>query len=676
MVDMSDALHRLAQKAGLQIDWEDATGEAQRVSDDSLRQVLAALGYPAESDAQIRASLALCERDAAECRFVSADAGQAIALPASWADAGTAEIALESGETLAVRIKGTSLPPLRQTGYHRLLAGDREITLAIAPPRCLGPGELGGGGPGADDPEGRKRPWGTSVQLPSLRDERQGGFGDFGSLLPAVKGFAGAGADALAISPVHALFPADASRFSPYAPSSRLFLNIMFGDPSLVGGQVTPVPQGDLIDWEEAIPRRLSELRGAFVTMDDEVRARVAAWRAQQGEELERHAIFDALFAHHFPDGARGWQDWPKEYHDPSSEAVARFAAKHREDVDFYAFAQWLAAASLDAAQEAAQQGGMGIGLIADLAVGMDGGGSHAWSRREDLLEGLSIGAPPDPLGPQGQDWGLTGFSPRALKQTGFAGFIATLRAALDHAGGVRIDHVLGLGRLWVVPHGASSAQGAYLTYPLADMLRILAIESHRDRAIVIGEDLGTVPEGLRPQLAARNVLGMRVLWFERDEDGGYVPPAKWPEKAAAMTGTHDIVTVAGWWTGRDIDWARRLDRHDPGQSEAEERAAREEDRENLWAALSQSGAASGPQPAADEPERVVDAAASHVARAACELAIVPLEDIVGVTEQPNLPGTIDEHPNWRRRMPADSTALLQRPDIAARIHAIDRIRR
>ncbi|ARU18014.1 4-alpha-glucanotransferase [Croceicoccus marinus] len=663
---MTGALHRLARKAGLQIDWEDATGEAQRVSDDSLRQVLAALGYPAETEAQIGTSLDRCEQDAADCRFVSADAGQAITLPESWADAGAARIVLENGETLSARIVGTALPALRQTGYHRLIAGDRQITLAIAPPRCLGPGDVGT----------RARPWGTSVQLPSLRDERQGGFGDFGSLLPAVEGFAQAGADALAISPVHALFPADPSRFSPYAPSSRLFLNIMFGDPSLVGGQVTPVPQGDLIDWEAAIPRRLAELRRAFDGCSDEIRAKVAAWRADRGEELERHAIFDALFAHHFPDGARGWQDWPQEYHDPSSDAVALFAARHREDVDFYAFAQWLAAASLDAAQDAARRGGMSIGLIADLAVGMDGGGSHAWSRREDMLEGLSIGAPPDPLGPQGQDWGLTGFSPRALKRTGFAGFIATLRAALDHAGGVRIDHVLGLGRLWVVPHGESSANGVYLTLPLSDMLRILAIESHRAGAIVIGEDLGTVPEGLRPQLSARNVLGMRVMWFERGKDGSYVPPAQWPDQAAAMTGTHDIFTVAGWWTGRDIDWSRRLGRHDPDRSEAQDRAARDEDRTELWSALSKSGAATGPQPAADEPQRVVDAAASHVAQAACKLAIVPLEDVVGVTEQPNLPGTIDEHPNWRRRMPADSTSLLQRPDIAARIQAIDRIRR
>ncbi|MAF28729.1 MAG: 4-alpha-glucanotransferase [Croceicoccus sp.] len=665
---MSEALHLLAAKAGLQIDWEDAGGQQRCVSDGSLRQVLAALGYPAEGEREIAESLARCESDAADCRFVSGDAGQPVALPNNW-NADRAEIILEGGETLEVQIErtasGSRLIAPRQIGYHRLVTDGREWTLAVAPPQCLGPAELAP----------RARPWGTSVQVPSLRDERQGAFGDFGSLVPVAQGLAQAGADALAISPVHALFPADASRFSPYAPSSRLFLNILFGDPALVGEPVAPAEQSELIDWATAIPRRMTELRRAYENCGDAVRARVAAWRAEQGEELERHAIFDTLFARFFPDGASGWQAWPAEYRDPASDEVARFAAEHRGEVDFYIFAQWLAAASLDAAQDAARAGGMAIGLIADLAVGMDGGGSHAWSRREDLLEGLSIGAPPDPLGPQGQDWGLTGFSPRALKRTGFAGFIATLRAALDHAGGVRIDHVLGLNRLWVVPHSEPSAQGAYLRYPLDDMLRILAIESHRAGAIVIGEDLGTVPEGLRPRLTGRNVLGMRVLWFERGKDGGFVPPRQWPVKAAAMTGTHDTVTVAGWWRGRDIDWNRKLGRHDPGQSEAQEREARGEDRAKLWSALSASGAATGPQPEPLEQAKVVDAAARHVAQATCELAIVPLEDIAGVVEQPNLPGTTDEHPNWRRRMPADTGLLLRQPDIAARLHAIDRIR-
>ncbi len=208
------------------------------------------------------------------------------------------------------------------------------------------------------------------------------------------------------------------------------------------------------------------------------------------------------------------------DFHDARGGAVRRFAAEHGDEVEFYVFAQWLASESLGAAQRAATDAGMKIGLISDLAVGLDPGGSHGWSKGDELLQGLSVGAPPDPLGPHGQDWGLTTFSPAALRANAFEPLIATLRANIDLCGGIRIDHALGLNRLWVIPHGGSAADGAYLRYPLGDMLRVLAIESRRARAVVIGEDLGTIPDGLREKLEEREVLGMRVLWFER-EDGG-----------------------------------------------------------------------------------------------------------------------------------------------------------
>ena len=559
---------------------------------------------------------------------------------------------------------GLRLPAIDAIGYHRLKLPTGEIRIAVAPPRCFG----------IADAAPERRLWGPAVQVPALRDDRALGFGDFGTLATSARAFAKAGADALAISPTHALYPADPARFSPYAPSSRLFHNILFGDPSLIGQPAPPSPGADaaLIDWANAIPARMAALRAAFAAQSAGIADQVSEYRARRGAELDRHATFDALHAHFFAGGASGWQDWLSEYHDPESDAVQRFAAEYREEVDFFIFAQWLAETSLDAAQTAAKDAGMAIGLIADIAVGMDAGGSHAWSRPDDLLTGLSIGAPPDLLGPEGQNWGITGFSPTALRRTGFDAFIATLRAALDHAGGIRIDHALGLSRLWVVPDGASSADGAYLTMPLDDMLRILAIESHRSRAIVIGEDLGTVPEGLRPKLEARQVLGMRVLWFERDEEGDFTPPADWDEQAVAMTGTHDLATVAGWWRGRDIDWNERLGRT---ASEAADRADRADDRDRLWSALEASGAAEGDQPGADEPAPVVDAALAHVGGTPCALAILPLEDVLGLVEQPNLPGTIDEHPNWRRRMPGATAALLAEPPVAARIERLEKAR-
>lgn len=665
-------LHRLATAAGLQIDWQDAAGRPQRVCDDALRTVLTALGYQAEDDSALEASHDRCIEASHHASFVSGDVGRSVLLPKGCdAPIGPVEIRLENGTTVQSRIgrtrDGLMLSPVDVIGYHDVTIGRCDIRLAIAPARCLSPADL----------TGRGRPWGVAVQTPSLRDDRSCPFGDFGTLATTAKAFAAAGADALAISPAHALFPADAARYSPYAPSSRLFLNVLLGDPALVGCPIPSEAQAasDLIDWEHAIPQRMAALRQAFDQRSDTVRQTVGVWRAEQGEELERHAIYDALFARHFAGGARGWQDWPSEYHDPASDAVARFATENREDVDFYVFAQWLASASLDSAQQAARDAGMGIGLIADLAVGMDGGGSHAWSRREDLLTGLSVGAPPDLLGPQGQNWGLTGFSPAALQRTGFAAFIATLRAALRHAGGVRIDHILGLARLWVIPHGHSPADGAYLTYPLEHMLRILAIESHRARAIVIGEDLGTVPDGLRPLLRQRGVLGMRVLWFERDEDGGFVAPERWERSTVAMTGTHDLVTVAGWWQAGDIAWNRKLGRSPDSIALEDEMNEREQDREALWAAMGKSKAATDAAPARNQPQPAVDAALRHVAASPCALAILPIEDIAGLIEQPNLPGTIDEHPNWRRRMEASTEDLLKRPEIARRLDQIEEAR-
>jgi len=674
------ALTRLAEAVGLQVDWSDAEGQPQRVTDENLARVLAALGYPASSQREINDSLARVQEESQAGTFLSIDEGDDLFLGADQVgDACEGVLMLEDGtlHKLAVEQDGRrfALPTaaITQAGYHRLYLEKREFTLAIAPRRCLT----------IDDVTARagvtgRRLWGSAAQIPSLRDAGGTGFGNFGTLADAARALAGRGADTLAISPAHALFPADVTRFSPYAPSSRLFLNILFADPRLIGAEGAPALSGELVDWEHAIPAQLEALRRAFAGRSDAVKDEVAAYRAKAGPELEHHAIFDALHAHFFDTGARGWQGWPKEYHDAEGDAVRRFAADHAEEVEFFLFAQWLAKASLDAAQKAAMDAGMAIGLIADLAVGMDSGGSHAWSRPDDLLTGLSIGAPPDLLGPHGQDWGITSFAPTALRRTDFAGFIGTLRAALDHAGGIRIDHILGLRRLWVIPRGASSPEGAYLTYPLDDMLRILAIESHRAQAIVVGEDLGTVPEGLRPRLADRAVYGMNVLWFERDENGGFTPPAEWRKEALAMTGTHDLPTVSGWWHGRDLEWAWKLGRS-RGQSEAEDWREREEDRARLWKAFRESGAAPGgpnaPQPDAHDSWPVLEAAATHVGLTPCELAILPLEDLLGMNEQPNLPGTTDEHPNWRRRIAGPLTDLLGRDEVIRRAEAITRAR-
>jgi 4-alpha-glucanotransferase len=618
-----------AAAAGLQAEWEDADGRQHRVDDAVLRAILATLDTRVDG-----------------VPFVTGDTGRPIATSTK---PGTVQLVLEDGTTRAVTIAADgTIPAIAEPGYHRLDTATGPVTLAIAPPRCVAP------------PPGHS--WGPAVQIPALRGSRPAPYGDLGTLAEAARAFAEAGADTLAISPTHALFPADATRFSPYAPSSRLFHHALLADPMLAGLSDTGPAGGNLIDWRQAWPDRIAQLRAAFDRAPAALRTRFDAARAER-PDWDEHARFDALHSHFFAEsGARGWQDWPAAYHDPAGPAVARFVADHAQDVAFYAFLQWLADASLAQAQAAARDAGMRIGLIADLAVGMDAGGSHGWNRRDDLLTGLSIGAPPDPLGPQGQNWGITALSPFALRRTGFDGFIRTVRAALCHAGGLRIDHALGLKRLWVIPDGGKASDGAYLAMPFADLLRILALESHRAGAIVIGEDLGTVPPGFRDTMADKGMLGMRVLPFERDAKG-FTPATTWDAQAVAMTGTHDTATLAGWWTGRDITWNHKLNRS--SDDEPADRLRRIGEKKALWTACTAAGVASGPTP--NDPAPAIDAALAFTRQAPCPLTIVPLEDLVGIEEQPNLPGTTDEHPNWRRRMPDSTAALLARPEVARR---------
>lgn len=657
------ALHGLSAEAGLQVHWRDAIGEPQVVADATLRAVLAALDLPAASETEIahsRSTLAAMRRAGAES-FHTATLGEAIVLPPTLT--GPATLHLENGDRRAVDLAGGRLAPIDEPGYHRLLhAGGGEIVLAIAPPRCFGVRDLAASA----------RPWGVSAQLASLRGSDDTAFGDFATLREAAPALARQGADLLAISPVHALFPADPARFSPYGPSSRTFLNVLYADPRLAGAQARPAGEPDaLIDWVHEIPRRLAELRRAFGGLDEAQRRHLARVERVPEAEQRAHAVFDVLDAHFRRQSRYGWRAWPAEFHDPQATAVRAFAAANADEVAFHYWLQGLAERSLAAAQSAARDAGMAGGIVTDLAVGIDPGGSDAWRRPHAYLRGLSVGAPPDLLGPDGQDWGLTTFDPHALPLDHFRAFRDTLAAAMANAGGMRIDHVLGLRRIWVVPHGRPSSEGCYLAFPQADMLRILALESWRHRAIVIGEDLGTIPDGLRDELRAAGLDGMRVLWFERDRAGAFTDPLGWDREAAAMTSTHDVPTLAGWWQGRDMDWAWALGRKSRFASESEEHADRQHERERLWHRLVASGHARGHCPPPYDAWPVVEAACAHIAASACELALIPLEDLFGQLEQPNLPGTIDEHPNWRRRLPESVAALLARPEVTARTKAI-----
>lgn len=632
----ANPLHRLAEARGLVRHWRDADGREQVVSDARLEAVLVALGEPAPIDGLPA--------------LLTADSGGEVALPGL---VQSAEATGEGGRTIGLTVTGNRVVAPDEPGYYDLAVDGQALRLAVAPPRCPPPA-----------PRGERR-FGLSLQIPALRGHRASAFGNFGELAEAMGLLARQGCDAVAINPVHALFPGEGRGFSPYSPSSRLFLNGAMGDPALVGLPELPEePAGPLIDWEQALPRRLAQLRAVFAGLSPNWLARIAADSAALGEGLRRHALFDALDCHFRPQGARGWHDWPAPYGDPKSPQVAQFAAAHGAEIEFHLFVQWLARASLAAAQRAGRAGGMGTGLVADLAVGVTPGGSDCWAMPEAMLRGLTIGAPPDPLGPLGQNWSITSYSPHGLQQSGYAPFIAMLRCAFASAGGLRIDHAFALQRLWVIPDGGGPGDGAYLTYPFADLIRLVTLEAHRAQAFVIAEDLGTAPHGFTAAIAERGMPGMQVLWFQRAADHGFIGAQDYSAGAVAMTGTHDTPTVAGWWTGRDLDWADRLGRlpHVLARTKAEE--IRDWDRGLLWSTLS----GQAPRPAPTDPGPVVDAALAHVARSPAPLALAPLEDLVGEVEQPNLPGTVAEHPNWRRRCAMPVEALLAQAHVRRRL--------
>lgn len=667
-----EQLHALAQAIGISRIWWDVDGTEQTVSDTSLAAIATALGYPANGEAAIAASLAkLATERLQPPAMIVTDAGAETPLPASL---GTATLSSGDGPR-EVPFAQWTLPPIDEPGYYALNINGHDLTLAVAPLSCPAVTDLS-----------QDKLWGPAIQIPALRSAIPQPFGNFGDLAEAVRLFAARGADALAINPVHALFAGNGHGFSPYSPSSRLYLNSAMGDPALLG--LPALPPGDprlgdiLIDWENALPVRLAQLRALFATLDPETRAQVArdnaAHGAHYGDGLRRQAIYDALDVKYRPLGASGWHDWPEQFHDPDAPAVAAFAREHAEEVEFHLFTQWLARESLAKVQAEAQAAGMAVGLLADLAVGVHTGGADSWSMRANMLEGLTIGAPPDPLGPQGQNWMLTGFSPQGLKRSGYAPWIETIRAALQTAGGLRIDHAFGLARLWVVPQGQPSSAGAYLSYPFEDLIRLVALEAHRAGALIVAEDLGTMPHGFAEAITARGMLGMRVLWFERAQDEGFIGAGDYAQNAVAMTGTHDTATVAGWWTGRDIEWAQDLGRLPAADPDTDGDAAqhsrrRDWDRGRLWSSLTHDQT---PRPAADAPAPVVEAALRHIGHTPCALAIAPLEDLLALVEQPNLPGTVTEHPNWRRRLNAPLSDLLGEAGNAARVEALDRARK
>jgi 4-alpha-glucanotransferase len=424
-----------------------------------------------------------------------------------------------------------------------------------------------------------------------------------------------------------------------------------------LGERMKALSEAPQIDWPAGHAAKRALFRALYDLLpqaSEQIRADFRAFRDGASDILKDFALFEVL--HGAQSGADpalwSWRRWPKGLRPREAKKNAS-----PEELDFQIFLQWLVARSYGAAQRACRDAGMRAGLIADLAIGIDPSGAHAWARPDEVLQGLTIGAPPDYYSAEGQNWGLTGFSPRGLTAKNFEPFIETLRANLRHSGGLRIDHVMGLSRLWLIPEGGGALDGAYVDYPAKTLYRLAALESWRHGALVIGEDLGTLPMGYQDHLAAQGVAGMRVLRFERDANG-FRPPAAWSPQAAALTSTHDMISTAGWWKGADfaaVPWNGPLG--EPERQKLED--IRAWDRGLLWWAFQQAGLASGERPEPEDAGPVVEAALGFIAQTPCALKLVSLEDALASDVQPNVPGTTVEKPNWRHRFLTPAGDLL-----------------
>lgn len=494
------------------------------------------------------------------------------------------------------------------------------------------------------------RRWLVAAQLYGLRSHRNWGHGDFTDLADLIRIAARAGAAGVGVNPLHALFPDDPERVSPYSPSSRLFLSPLyidmdavpeFGRSDAVGiaDEIARLRANEVVNYPAVWAVKLKALRAAFEKFPkarSQRRDDFEAFRTERGEELERFAAFQVLRGRFGPQ----WTAWPTRWRAPSANVLAELKTTAAAEMEFHAYVQWLADRQLGACRDLAAELGMPVGLYLDIAVGVAPDGADAWTQQEDLLSDLSIGAPPDLYNVAGQNWGLAAFNPHALAARDFAAFRRVLQAAMRYAGAVRLDHVLGLNRIYVVPSGLPASQGGYLRYPFDAMLAAIAEESQKAHCLVIGEDLGTVPEGFVERLAAAGIFSYRVMLFERARDGSFRPPEDYPAAALVTFNTHDLPTFAGWLTGSDLKVKRRLGL-DPGETDEERAAAQRALRDALAAAglLDDSGL------------NFVQVA-RFLARTPTSLLAASLEDAIGAQAQPNVPGTVNEYPNWRQRLP------------------------
>lgn len=592
---------------GIVTRFRDATGVWRTAAPATVEAVLEAIGADTERP-----------RAGGAVMIVRAGRRPRLAAPAT--------VVLEDGTDLGVATD--RLPAELPCGYHRLEREDGTGTrLIVSPGHCHLPTGL--------------RTWGFAAQLYAARSTRSWGIGDLGDLTELARRSAAMGAGMLLVNPLHAAAPTLPQQPSPYFPSSRLFRNPLYlriedvPGASTLGDRLAPLAAAGRelnaprrIDRDAVLRLKMEALEALWGEFPGD--PRLDAYRAAQGEHLERFATWCALAEMHGP----GWREWPARLRRPEGAEVARFRRERPDRVAFHAWLQWLVDGQLEVASAP-------LAVMHDLAIGVDPGGADAWAWQEILAQGVRVGAPPDEFNTAGQDWGLPPFHPWRLRQAGYEPFAATIRAALRHAGALRVDHVMGLFRLFWIPADRGPAEGAYVRYPHTELLDVLALESQRAGAYVCGEDLGTVEDIVRTEMTTRRMLSYRLLWFETE------PPERYPRRALSAITTHDLPTVAGMWTGSDLDDQRR--------------AGAEPNVESTLAIRERIVELTG-LPDDAPVDAVIEALHARLARAPSVVLTATLDDCLGVAERPNMPAVVDAWPSWSLALPSTLEEALDDP--------------
>ncbi len=701
----TEALDRLADAAGIAGEWWDVAGARHVVGADTKRALLSAMGLHVGSTCEARARLSeiagLGERELPHVVVARDDASVQVALTPANAnlrhrttlrlrqDDGTERVfaftiddlparrvATADGRTAVQRVLTLPTLPIGYHTLHRDGDSERQCRIVVTPGRCFLPSDILDGA----------RRFGLAAHLYAIRRPGDHGIGDFTTLAAMADATARAGGSIVGINPLHALFAEDRERASPYHPSDRRFVDPIYIDvdqvPDLAASdaarelldrnqtRLAALSTADRVDYTAVWEVKRAALDACFTRFehranDDPLKTEFDRFVAAGGPPLRQFALFEAISAAH---PRLPWHEWPDALRQPDARGIADFASRHARQVRFAFYLQWLADRQFGAAARSAQASALAFGFFRDLAVGAAPDGAEVWANPSAFARGVATGAPPDSFSAAGQNWNLPPPNPRTLMASGFAGFAGLLAANMRHAGALRIDHVMGLSRLYWIPEGAAAADGAYVEYPLDALLGVLAIESARAHCIVVGEDLGTVPEGLRERLAGVDILSYRVLWFERG-DSGFAAPSRYPAKAVACVSTHDLPTIAGWWNATDIAEKRSLgllNADDADVAVAERFAAKR----GLADAIDKAGVAGDAPSDTNAPHDATVTAAIH--RYACAspsaVVLIQADDLAGETVALNLPGTDRERPNWRRKVSVDIEALWKTPSGARAI--------